>query len=71
MIILPKGTSRLRMKDTHSTVFVVDDDSSVRDGLVDLISFVGTTFWMLRLTVELLSPTEFLKRVGFQNCSAR
>ena len=31
------------MKDTHSTVFVVDDDSSVRDGLVDLISSVGMT----------------------------
>src|SRR5439155_10641864 len=31
------------MKDNHSTVFVVDDDSSVRDGLVDLISSVGMT----------------------------
>src|SRR5258708_28074051 len=31
------------MKDPHSTVFVVDDDSSVRDGLVDLISSVGMT----------------------------
>jgi len=31
------------MKDTHSTVFVVDDDLSVRDGLVDLISSVGMT----------------------------
>jgi hypothetical protein len=59
------------MKGTHSAEFVEDDDSSVHAGLVDLISSVGITFWMLRLTVELLSPTEFLKRVGFQNCSAR
>jgi FixJ family two-component response regulator len=29
------------MSNTHSTVFVVDDDRSVREGLVDLISSVG------------------------------
>src|SRR5499426_1999096 len=29
------------MNATHSTVFVVDDDRSVREGLVDLISSVG------------------------------
>src|SRR5262245_19822089 len=29
------------MSITHSTVFVVDDDLSVREGLVDLISSVG------------------------------
>src|SRR5262245_33643993 len=29
------------MNDAHSTVFVVDDDRSVREGLVDLISSVG------------------------------
>jgi FixJ family two-component response regulator len=29
------------MSDTHSTVFVVDDDRSVREGLVDLIHSVG------------------------------
>jgi len=29
------------MNDTESIVFVVDDDSSVREGLVDLISSVG------------------------------
>jgi FixJ family two-component response regulator len=29
------------MSSTHSTVFVVDDDRSVREGLIDLISSVG------------------------------
>src|SRR5437016_13106592 len=29
------------MSNTHSTVFVVDDDRSVREGLVDLITSVG------------------------------
>ena len=29
------------MSNTHSTVFVVDDDRSVREGLVDLINSVG------------------------------
>jgi FixJ family two-component response regulator len=29
------------MSNTHSTVFVVEDDRSVREGLVDLISSVG------------------------------
>ena len=29
------------MSNTHSTVFVVDDDRSVREGLVDLIASVG------------------------------
>src|SRR5712664_4702648 len=29
------------MSNTHSTVFVVDDDRSVREGLVDLIISVG------------------------------
>src|SRR5262249_13678817 len=29
------------MSTTHSSVFVVDDDRSVREGLVDLISSVG------------------------------
>jgi len=29
------------MNDTHSTVFVVDDDPSVREGLLDLIGSVG------------------------------
>src|SRR5882757_9279655 len=29
------------MSSTHSTVFVVDDDRSVREGLVDLIHSVG------------------------------
>jgi FixJ family two-component response regulator len=29
------------MSSTHSTVFVVDDDRSVREGLVDLINSVG------------------------------
>jgi len=29
------------MSNTHSTVFVVDDDHSVREGLVDLINSVG------------------------------
>jgi FixJ family two-component response regulator len=29
------------MSNTHSTVFVVDDDRSVREGLVDLINSIG------------------------------
>src|SRR6266702_3105925 len=43
------------MKDTHSTVFVVDDDSSVREGLVDLISSVGMT------AKAFISAQEFLQ----------
>src|SRR4030095_4602765 len=51
-----KSQSRAGMSNTHSTVFVVDDDRSVREGLVDLINSVG-------MKVEAFgSAQEFLRR---------
>src|ERR1043166_3598654 len=36
-----ESQSRAGMSNTHPTVFVVDDDRSVREGIVDLINSVG------------------------------
>jgi len=46
------------MSNTHSTVFVVDDDRSVREGLVDLITSVGMK------AEAFISAQEFLRHKG-------